>query len=217
MGGFEGIIVLFVIVSVVSSIIRAAKNSQQSGGSSGANDPSGTIRPMQRSAPSQRPAAAGSYTGSITSAQRERLEQLRRLQQERSDRMPSANPSGTSAAKPADRPVYPHSGEDCTGGSLHDGYHEGTIRPPARPANIEGSTGKQGVSATEESRLDRPLAAASAAAAASRTADAAYDSSSSQAKQSTGADKLAKAIAAKPAIVQGMIWSEVLGKPLSDG
>jgi len=214
----EGIIIFFVIVSVITSIANAAKKAQQNGGdqrgvsSSGANGAS----------------RQGAYTGSVTSDQRARLEQLRRMQQQRQqEQRQSANaPSAKPAAFAAEKPVYPHDTEDCGGGSIHDGYHEGGVRRPAPASSAEGSVGRQGVLEREgrgasdlykKDRSERKTASAADIPAAKQPVPASTDAVSAPIDpEPSGAEKLSKAISDKPAIVQGLIWSEVLGRPLSD-
>ena len=213
----EGIIIFFVIVSVITSIANAAKKAQQNGGdqrgvsSSGANGAS----------------RQGAYTGSVTSDQRARLEQLRRMQQRQQEQRQSANaPSAKPAAFAAEKPVYPHDTEDCGGGSIHDGYHEGGVRRPAPASSAEGSVGRQGVLEREgrgasdlykKDRSERKTASAADIPAAKQPMPANTDAVSAPIDpEPSGAEKLSKAISDKPAIVQGLIWSEVLGRPLSD-
>lgn len=163
--------------------------------------------------------AARNNTAAGVQAQRnrERLEQLNQLRLERA-RQQVAYRQGTQrpAAQP-EKPIYAHSTEDCTGGSIHDGYHEGSFRAPQAAASTEGTQGQQGarrgsyapgrtgqgMAGSEGSPVQRPQAQ-EAAQPAVREA------------QINGSDRLANAIASQPAIVQGMIWAEVLGRPLSD-
>ena len=99
------------------------------------------------------------------------------------------------------KPRVTHSTEDCTGGSIHDGYHEGTpgkqgkYNPPSA-----GRAMPEGVQlpGNDHSIHFAPVKEADKAPAAS------------------GADKLIATLAGKPSIVQGVIWGEILGKPRSE-
>ena len=99
------------------------------------------------------------------------------------------------------KPRVTHSTEDCTGGSIHDGYHEGTpgkqgkYNPPSA-----GRAMPEGVQLPGEDHSIHfaPVKEADKAPAAS------------------GADKLIATLAGKPSIVQGVIWGEILGKPRSE-
>ncbi len=240
----EGIAVLFVVVFIVSSIVNAARNAAKGSGGSG-----GGVNPG--SANANRPQRLGAYTGSATSEQRARLEQLRRLQQQRQtaaqgmqreglQREEIQRPQSASGARAldayAEKPVYPHETEDCGGGSIHDGYHEGTVRRPAPASSAEGRQGKQGSAITEgsvtelyrkdyaKSREETPAGTMPSAGGAkpaqgvqsARSARAAQGVQPAAAGEESGADRLAKAISGRPAAVQGLIWAEVLGRPLSD-
>lgn len=220
MDGFVGIIVFFVIASVVSSIFKAAgKTNQQNNGSLGSGRSSSGAAGSTRT---------GAYTGSATSEQRARLEQLRRLQQQRQAAGPSA--AGSAKNTYAEKPIVPHSNEDCTGGSIHDGYHEGTARLPKPASSAEGRLGRQGVLAKEglgasdlyRKEWEQKLAEKIKPAAASEVKPQAQAQAQSNigtvqsVREPSGAERLSKAIEGKPAIVQGLIWSEVLSRPLSD-
>lgn len=150
----------------------------------------------------------------------EQLEELRRLRNARLGikeethvkREPAMRERYTEErGKPIYDPVY----DDCAGGSIHDGYHEGTVRRPAPASSAEGKAGSQGVA------MGGAAAAARQRAQAMKNASVVNGSEESAAatpaKAELGADRLKAAIADKPAIVQGLIWSEVLSKPLSDG
>lgn len=234
----EGIAVLFVVVFIVSSIVNAARNASKGSGGSG-----GGVNPG--SANANLPQRPGVYTGSATSEQRARLEQLRRLQQQRQtaaqgmqreglQREEIQRPQSASGARAldayAEKPVYPHETEDCGGGSIHDGYHEGTVRRPAPASSAEGRQGKQGSAITEGGvtelyRKDYAKSTAQIPADGSKPAQGVQSARSARAAQGvqpaaageeSGADRLAKAISGRPAAVQGLIWAEVLGRPLSD-
>lgn len=75
----------------------------------------------------------------------------------------------------------------CMGGSIHNGYHEGTpgVQGVAMPKSNEG-----------------------------KSLNKSFDNAES--KLEPGSDKLISALAKKPSIVQGIIWAEILGKPKGD-
>ena len=99
------------------------------------------------------------------------------------------------------KPRVTHSTADCTGGSIHDGYHEGTPGKQGRynPPSA-GRAMPEGVQLPGEDHSIHfaPVKEADKAPAAS------------------GADKLIATLAGKPSIVQGVIWGEILGKPRSE-
>ena len=99
------------------------------------------------------------------------------------------------------KPRVTHSTADCTGGSIHDGYHEGTPGKQGRynPPSA-GRAMPEGVQlpGNDHSIHFAPVKEADKAPAAS------------------GADKLIATLAGKPSIVQGVIWGEILGKPRSE-
>lgn len=213
----EGIIIFFVIVSIITSIANAAKKTQQNNGNQRGGFSSGSAAGASNK---------GAYTGSVTSEQRARLEQLRRLQQQRQAAEKAAS---DRAAKPyQEKPTHPHDTENCGGGSIHDGYHEGTVRRPVPASSAEGRLGRQGVSEQEGrgvyelSGKDWEEKKKTRASIIPPTPDEQPVPVSTEAvnvsnkNEPSGAEKLSKAISDKPAIVQGLIWSEVLGRPLSD-
>ena len=99
------------------------------------------------------------------------------------------------------KPRVTHSTEDCTGGSIHDGYHEGTpgkqgrYNPPsagrAMPEGVQLPGEDHSIHFAPVKEADKNPAA-------------------------SGADKLIATLAGKPSIVQGVIWGEILGKPRSE-
>ena len=99
------------------------------------------------------------------------------------------------------KPHVTHSTADCTGGSIHDGYHEGTpgkqgrYNPPsagrAMPEGVQLPGEDHSIHFAPVKEADKNPAA-------------------------SGADKLIATLAGKPSIVQGVIWGEILGKPRSE-
>ena len=156
-------------------------------------------------------------------------------------------------AQVPEKPVIAHSTDDCTGGSIHDGYHEGTIRKPGPASSAEGMQGAQGVrrgayaAGTTGQGMQYGEGVTLNAARAAKTRNGQptreelireYQENAEYRKQSAahsvtapspitapkssepverGMERLAKTIADKPPMVQGIIWSEILGRPLSDG
>lgn len=91
----------------------------------------------------------------------------------------------------AEKPIAEHQEEECGGGSIHDGYHEGVTQfAPDRPVAVAGRLGNR--LADEDDMLEKE-------------------------KISTENARRAMARIAKlPPLAQGMIYSEILGKPKSE-
>ena len=192
MGGFAPIIVFFVVVSIISSIVKAAKTQQQS-------KTRETVR------------------AEIEQARLRRLELAKQQAEFRNAGRPASG-AAVSRAVP-DKPVIAHSTDDCTGGSIHDGYHEGTIRRPQPASAAEGVQGKQGArrASYAPGTTGQGMAMSEGSSRESHTAlKTAPDKPLPAEKPENGTEKLMKSIASQPAIVQGVIWSEILGKPLSE-
>ncbi|MBO6060998.1 MAG: hypothetical protein J6P98_02640, partial [Clostridia bacterium] len=96
--------------------------------------------------------------------------------------------------KPAmqkEKPIRAHSEDACGGGSIHDGYHEGVTKFTGRQeASVAGNLGHR--LADEDERIEREAAAAE------------------------NARRAMARIAKLPPLAQGMIYSEILGKPKSE-
>ncbi|GEM_PF-3265651 len=156
-------------------------------------------------------------------------------------------PVQSAAKTQPEKPIYAHSTADCTGGSIHDGYHEGNVRRPAPASSAEGVQGAQGARRASyapgrtgqgmqggegagpgassgaglptreellrevQSKLAYEKASASHSAVKPQEAKSAV-----QAPQKSGLEKLTEALSGKPPIVQGVMWAEILGRPLSD-
>ena len=172
---------------------RPAQQTQSSGSFRPAQQTqsSGSFRPAQQtqSSGSFRPAQQTQSSGSFRPAQQT---QAPSASQQRFDPFFQGSDG---------KPRVTHSTEDCTGGSIHDGYHEGTpgkqgkYNPPSA-----GRAMPEGVQlpGNDHSIHFAPVKEADKAPAAS------------------GADKLIATLAGKPSIVQGVIWGEILGKPRSE-
>ena len=172
---------------------RPAQQTQSSGSFRPAQQPqsSGSFRTAQQSQSSGsfRPAQQTQSSGSFRPAQQT---QAPSASQQRFDPFFQGSDG---------KPRVTHSTEDCTGGSIHDGYHEGTPGKQGRynPPSA-GRAMPEGVQLPGEDHSIHfaPVKEADKAPAAS------------------GADKLIATLAGKPSIVQGVIWGEILGKPRSE-
>ena len=216
MGGFIFFFIMAVIIVVITSIVKGVrsfgtqyisdidneqaameaelfrKRQAQTGeaASAAAKDQS-TFRPAQQtqSSGSFRPAQQTQSSGSFRPAQQT---QAPSASQQRFDPFFQGSDG---------KPHVTHSTADCTGGSIHDGYHEGTPGKQGRynPPSA-GRAMPEGVQLPGEDHSIHfaPVKEADKAPAAS------------------GADKLIATLAGKPSIVQGVIWGEILGKPRSE-
>ena len=176
-----------------SGSFRPAQQTQSSGSFRPAQQPqsSGSFRPAQQSQSSGsfRPAQQTQSSGSFRPAQQT---QAPSASQQRFDPFFQGSDG---------KPRVTHSTADCTGGSIHDGYHEGTPGKQGRynPPSA-GRAMPEGVQLPGEDHSIHfaPVKEADKTPAAS------------------GADKLIATLAGKPSIVQGVIWGEILGKPRSE-
>ena len=216
MGGFIFFFIMAVIIVVITSIVKGVrsfgtqytsdidneqaameaellrKRQAQTGEAAyaAAKDQS-TFRPAQQtqSSGSFRPAQQTQSSGSFRPA---RPTQAPSASQQRFDPFFQGSDG---------KPRVTHSTEDCTGGSIHDGYHEGTPGKQGRynPPSA-GRAMPEGVQLPGEDHSIHfaPVKEADKTSAAS------------------GADKLIATLAGKPSIVQGVIWGEILGKPRSE-
>lgn len=90
-----------------------------------------------------------------------------------------------------EKPIAAHSEDDCGGGSIHDGYHEGVTQfGSGRPAAVAGRLGHD--LADEDDRLVKEAAAAE------------------------NARRAMERISKLPPLAQGMVYAEILGKPKSE-
>lgn len=146
----------------------------------------------------------------VAERQRRQEELKRRLmenQARRAAEAAAAKPSSMPAAKPTERrplekrtmenalrkekPIAAHTDDDCGGGSIHDGYHEGVTQFANRSeASVAGKLGHR--LADEDDRIEREHIAAE------------------------NAKKAMARISKLPPLAQGMIYSEILGKPRSE-
>ena len=187
------------------STFRPAQQTQSSGSFRPAQQTqsSGSFRPAQQtqSSGSFRPAQQTQSSGSFRPAQQ--TQSSGSFRPARQAQAPSASQQRFDPFFQGSdgKPRVTHSTEDCTGGSIHDGYHEGT--PGKQGRYNPPSAGKampEGVQLPGEDHSIHfaPVKEADKTPAAS------------------GADKLIATLAGKPSIVQGVIWGEILGKPRSE-
>ena len=216
MGGFIFFFIMAVIIVVITSIVKGVRSfgtqytsdidneqaameaellrkrqAQTSEAAYAAAKDQTTFRPAQQSQSSGsfRPAQQTQSSGSFRPAQQT---QAPSASQQRFDPFFQGSDG---------KPRVTHSTEDCTGGSIHDGYHEGTPGKQGRynPPSA-GRAMPEGVQLPGEDHSIHfaPVKEADKTPAAS------------------GADKLIATLAGKPSIVQGVIWGEILGKPRSE-
>ena len=216
MGGFIFFFIMAVIIVVITSIVKGVRSfgtqytsdidneqaameaellrkrqAQTSEAAYAAAKDQSTFRPAQQtqSSGSFRPAQQTQSSGSFRPAQQT---QAPSASQQRFDPFFQGSDG---------KPRVTHSTADCTGGSIHDGYHEGTPGKQGRynPPSA-GRAMPEGVQLPGEDHSIHfaPVKEADKAPAAS------------------GADKLIATLAGKPSIVQGVIWGEILGKPRSE-
>lgn len=108
---------------------------------------------------------------------------------------------------------------NCTGGSIHEGAHEGEVRAPRSPYGTGGRNMRSNASSgkkTAASQTAKKTAARQPAAAVRPDDDPAYEQKQpveDTKKVQSGADRLLKAISAQPAVTQGIIWNEILSAP----
>ena len=191
------------------------RQAQTSEAASAAAKDQTTFRPAQQTQssgsfrPAQQPQSSGSFRTAQQSQSSGSFRTAQKTQSSGSFR-PAQQTQAPSASQQRFDPFFQgsdgkprvtHSTEDCTGGSIHDGYHEGTpgkqgkYNPPSA-----GRAMPEGVQLPGEDHSIHfaPVKEADKAPAAS------------------GADKLIATLAGKPSIVQGVIWGEILGKPRSE-
>ena len=228
MGGFIFFFIMAVIIVVITSIVKGVRSfgtqytsdidneqaameaellrkrqAQTSEAAYAAAKDQTTFRPAQQtqSSGSFRPAQQSQSSGSFRPAQQTQSSGSFRPAQQ--TQAPSASQQRFDPFFQGSdgKPRVTHSTADCTGGSIHDGYHEGTPGKQGRynPPSA-GRAMPEGVQLPGEDHSIHfaPVKEADKAPAAS------------------GADKLIATLAGKPSIVQGVIWGEILGKPRSE-
>ena len=192
MDGFVAFIPFMIVFGVIISVVKSANKQAAKGASANRTTPMTNEEVRAR----------------LEKARMERLAQARAQAEFRQGAARRQDPSG--------KPIIPHSTDDCTGGSIHDGYHEGTVRRPAAASSAEGNQGAQGArrASYAPGRTGQGMQSGEGVSAYAAKPAAAQQAQAGQRK--SGTEKLAEMISGKPAIVQGVIWSEVLGRPLSE-
>ena len=187
------------------STFRPAQQTQSSGSFRPAQQTqsSGSFRPAQQtqSSDSFRPAQQTQSSGSFRPAQQTQSSGSFRPAQQ--TQAPSASQQRFDPFFQGSdgKPRVTHSTADCTGGSIHDGYHEGT---PGK----QGRYNPPSAGRAMPERVQLPGEDHSIHFAPVKEAD--------KAPAASGADKLIATLAGKPSIVQGVVWGEILGKPRSE-
>lgn len=191
------ILIFFAIAGVIFSIVSAAKKreaqqraqeaqrkqAERAFGGTPANQTGSYPRPKS---PAQ--AAAGAARQEELKRRLEANAERRRLERESLQKQPIFRPSADNSSG---RPMVSHSDEDCGGGSIHDGYHEGVTQfPNGKGPAVAGKLGHR--LADEDDRLEQEKAAAD------------------------NAKRVMARIAKLPPLAQGMVYSEILGKPKSE-
>lgn len=209
------ILIAFIIVGVIIAS-SAAKNKKRQ------EEIKRAAAAAQRKKPAPAPAEGQSSRPQESEIERRlRQEELKRRLQANAERraaeqqyaerrqaagMPPAAPAPAPARQPLvkqelrrdmsrpDKPVVVHSEDDCTGGSIHDGYHEGVSsfspKDSPRPVSTAGALGHR--LADEDERIEREAAAVE------------------------NAKRVMERISKLPPLAQGMVYSEILGRPKSD-
>ncbi len=107
---------------------------------------------------------------------------------------------------------------NCTGGSIHEGTHEGETRAPRSPYVTGGENMRSNASSGKKTAASQTAkkTAARQPAAARPDSDPAYEQKQpleGAEKMQSGADRLLKAISSQPAVTRGIIWNEILSAP----
>ncbi len=204
MGGFIFFFIMAVIIVVITSIVKGVRSFGTQYISDADNEQAAMEAELFRKRQAQ--------TGEAASAAAKDQSTFRPAQQTQSSGSfrPAQQTQAPSASQQRFDPFFQgsdgkprvtHSTADCTGGSIHDGYHEGTPGKQGRynPPSA-GRAMPEGVQLPGEDHSIHfaPVKEADKTPAAS------------------GADKLIATLAGKPSIVQGVIWGEILGKPRSE-
>lgn len=205
-------ILLFIAIAIISSVAKAneQQKKQQAAQQRRQAYPPVHTAPASSAAPAAAPASSAGIprpASSETEAQRRaRQEELkRRLEENRARREQEQTRTAGEQRRPlekapmlktiqtarAEKPIAEHTDDDCGGGSIHDGYHEGVTQfPNGRPAAVAGRLGNR--LADEDERIEREHVAAE------------------------NAKRAMKRISKLPPLAQGMVYSEILGKPKSE-
>ena len=253
MGGIFVIIIIWVIISAVKSAITGPRNHTPV-----RPDPEIEAREaFEQTVITPRASLGNLSNGNLSNGNLP----MQRTQQNSGNVNKAQTPAsgGSSYYSVRDgKPIVQHSAEDCTGGSIHTDYHEGTPRRPMAASSYtkstEGTLGNQGVRTSDMARQQGPsyykenFPKERFSKDSSSRERSSKDSFSKErfskerfskersfrdnlvpeasnaaqpviqpiAAQENGAERLQNAIAAYPAAVQGLIWSEVLNRPMSN-
>lgn len=206
MQGFP--ILLFIAIAIISTVIKAKE--QQKKQQQAAQRQKQQAFPPVHSAPAPASPAPRPVPQETEAQRRARQEELKRRleenrrrreqEQQRADQQRAEEQRSRLEKRPmvtiiqtarTEKPVIAHEDDDCSGGSIHDGYHEGVTQfPNGRPAAVAGRLGNR--LADEDERIERERVSAE------------------------NARRVMKRISKLPPLAQGMIYSEILGKPKSE-
>ena len=206
MQGFP--ILLFIAIAIISTVIKAKE--QQKKQQQAAQRQKQQAFPPVHSAPAPASPAPRPVPQETEAQRRARQEELKRRleenrrrreqEQQRADQQRAEEQRSRLEKRPmatiiqtarTEKPVIAHEDDDCSGGSIHDGYHEGVTQfDPRRPAAVAGRLGHD--LADEDERIEREHVSAE------------------------NARRVMKRISKLPPLSQGMIYSEILGKPKSE-
>lgn len=116
-----------------------------------------------------------------------------------------------------EKPITPHSPSACTGGSIHDGYHEGTAAAVRESAADSLKAESKSLPKLNRKPFEKNLPKKPAPGSThSILAEDIKPASRNDADPPSGIELLTKKLSNEPQIVQGIIWGEILGKPKSD-
>ena len=190
--------------NAISSAVQAAQQNSQP-------KPNPMTSPMGPSASPMRTAVETAQRSSAPTyeereANRIKQEELKRRLKENAERRALERSSSMGERKPlekrelardtsrSDKPVVVHTDDDCSGGSIHDGYHEGVSKFPAkdtpRPIAVAGALGHKLADEDDTKEKERIIA--------------------------ENARRAMARISKLPPLAQGIIYSEMLGKPTSE-
>ena len=194
-------ILLFIVAAIISSVVKNQKKAEQAQKSR----PAGVFPPAHSASTNSSVTSASQAPRPKVSSEeqtRARQDELkRRLEENRARREAEQRAAAQlgsrlekrpmQTALKAEKPIASHEDEDCGGGSIHDGYHEGVTQfDNGRPAAVAGKLGKR--LADEDDRIEK-----------------AHESAEN-------AKRVMARIAKLPPLSQGIVYSEILGKPKSE-
>lgn len=197
---FAILIIGIIVMSIVSAKQKELKEAQrkqaeaqararQAGQTTVRTAPAAPSSPMESAA--ERARKQAELKRQLIENQARRLsEAANRPAQSATERRPLEKRDMTTSLK-KEKPIVRHEDEDCSGGSIHDGYHEGVTQFEGRPTPaVAGKLGSR--LADEDDRIAR------------------------EAQAAENAKRVLTKISKLPPLTQGMIYSEILGKPKSE-